>query len=228
VIAFEAITAVVSGTSVAVWGPPTNLLPFRWVLEEALAYALANVGRYMLHCAAVADSQSARLVLGESGAGKSTLCWTATQAGFDVLGDDYVIVHAVDGAVRASGYPKRLVIPDDVVSPPPEGAERVERNGRVRWVMPPRLTTPAQRDLDGLIFPTKGATRAATPRSGRDVLVQVLDAHPPSRSPAYLQRFFSTAAAIARLPSDEVRLHPDPEQRVSHLAAELRDVLARG
>jgi hypothetical protein len=90
----------------ALWTPDGGGPAFAGIFENFLrvlvAYRLQELGGAVLHCAAVACPQGARLFLGRSGAGKSTVSRLAEERGLTVLSDDLnALFPGADGAPPA-------------------------------------------------------------------------------------------------------------------------------
>jgi len=68
-----------------------------FVAGPALAVALHQRGRLVLHATAVAIGDRALAILGEKGAGKSTLAAALTRRGHRLLSDDVVVIEERDG-----------------------------------------------------------------------------------------------------------------------------------
>jgi hypothetical protein len=76
----------------ALWTPDAGGPAFAGIFENFLrvlvAYRFQELGGVVLHCAAIASPQGARLFLGRSGAGKSTVSRLAEERGITVFSDD--------------------------------------------------------------------------------------------------------------------------------------------
>lgn len=93
----------------ALWTPDGGGVAFAGIFENFLrvlvAYRLHELGGAVLHCAAVASPQGARLFLGRSGAGKSTVSRLAQEHGAEVLSDDLNALLLEAGAVTVEKLP---------------------------------------------------------------------------------------------------------------------------
>jgi hypothetical protein len=79
-----------------------------YLLGQALSFALLKLGFEPLHATAVVVDGRAVGLLGDSGNGKSTLAAGFIDAGFAVLTDDVLVVHAREGQALAFPGPPRL------------------------------------------------------------------------------------------------------------------------
>ncbi len=76
------------------------------LLDHVLPRVLDLRGALVLHAGAVATSAGAVLLLGGSGRGKSTLTTSLAQRGFEILGDDVIVLRMIDGCWHAvPSYP---------------------------------------------------------------------------------------------------------------------------
>ena len=88
------------------------------LLDQVLPRLLAHRGDFVLHAAAAVLGDSHGIVIaGESGGGKSTLCAALAYDGAQLLTDDGLLLHAVDGRVMArAGYPSLRLLPDSLAA----------------------------------------------------------------------------------------------------------------
>jgi len=93
--------------SMQVWrndAPPVELdFHFSVVLHKILFL----MDRVILHGAALRWADNVSLFIGEKGAGKSTICLALARAGATVLGEDRLVLRAVDGKFLVSGGDER-------------------------------------------------------------------------------------------------------------------------
>ncbi|MCU1675608.1 MAG: hypothetical protein JWM93_366 [Frankiales bacterium] len=87
----------------------------RRCLHYAMAHLLTVNGRAVVHAAAVARDAHGLLLLGGTGAGKSTTAYLAASGGWTVVADDQVALWIDDGDVWATGVPRSLNVPADVL-----------------------------------------------------------------------------------------------------------------
>jgi len=100
------------------WAPSVAAVP--WYdraapLRTLLHWTVTVAGRHLLHAGAVAGAKGAALLVGKGGSGKSTTAVLCLEAGFDYLGDDYVLltvdpaptVHSVYGTAKVTRYTVR-------------------------------------------------------------------------------------------------------------------------
>lgn len=88
------------------------------ILNDHLApRLLAENGELVLHASAVRFGDDVALFLGETGVGKSTLAASLHQAGYQLLGDDAVIVtRTAKGYLAQSVYPSLRLYPDVIAN----------------------------------------------------------------------------------------------------------------
>lgn len=83
------------------------------LLDQVIPALLAHEGELALHAGGVASDRGAIVFLGESGRGKSTLCASFNQAGFPLLGDDFLLLRADgNGFAVVPSYPGLRLWPD--------------------------------------------------------------------------------------------------------------------
>ncbi|MCU1679009.1 MAG: hypothetical protein JWM93_3767, partial [Frankiales bacterium] len=106
----------------------------RRVLHHALAHLLSLNGRTVVHGAAVARGDVGLLLLGATGSGKSTCAYLAATAGWDVIADDLIALWVSDGVVLATGVPRSLSVPREVLAADEPGDDRdaLHRDSRQR------------------------------------------------------------------------------------------------
>jgi hypothetical protein len=86
-----------------------------FLADQVLPRLLAHEGRLVVHAAAVKIGRRAILIVGESGQGKSTLSASFAEAGFDLLGDDAMVVSRRDGRPLVKAvYPSLRLFPDSI------------------------------------------------------------------------------------------------------------------
>ncbi|MCW5889819.1 MAG: hypothetical protein KIT14_04640 [bacterium] len=165
----------------AVWWAAAAALPVHQQgspLRDLLHAWLADAGLTLTHAAAVGRGGRCVLLPGRSGSGKSTTALAALAAGFDLLGDDYVVVdapartaHALYsfGKLTPDGLARLPALAPDVVVAPrgdekalvdlrPRHAARLPHALPIAGVVLPRITgTPETRAQRG----TAGAALAA-------------------------------------------------------------------
>lgn len=78
---------------------------------------LAELGELVLHASAVSFGNRLALFLGQTGAGKSTLATSLHQAGYELLGDDAVIIsRGSDGYQAQAVYPSLRLFPEAIAN----------------------------------------------------------------------------------------------------------------
>lgn len=99
------------------WVQDAALLPY-WVLASPLRtlfhWWMEQNGCQLVHAAAVGRDGRALLIVGKGGLGKSSTALTCLEAGFEFLGDDYVIVRSEPRPTVYSLYATAKINPGDV------------------------------------------------------------------------------------------------------------------
>jgi hypothetical protein len=103
------------------WVRDAANIPY-WVrgspLRTILHWWMAGHGRQLLHSAAVALSPGGVLITGKSGSGKSTTALSCLEAGYEYIGDDYVIVRGGLDPYAYSMYNTVKLVPERLESFP--------------------------------------------------------------------------------------------------------------
>lgn len=223
------LTARVSGGTATIRGDCPDLdLVLRWICQPVLAYLLSPFDRFLLHAGAVGREGSALVLLGQSGSGKSTATYAALRAGWDVLGDDHVVIRGTGDAIEVTGIPKPLSIPGEVATDLPASARRLH-DERDRWELPSEFIATGWRQLASAVAvrhaESSRGDAAATDRLR--LLRELIAAFPASGSQEPLARFLPVAAAISRASHSDLRLGRDPAQRVEDAGRLLDLILAQ-
>jgi len=99
---------------IAVSAPPGEGPVFRHLLcDQVLPRVLSLRDAPVLHAAAVAGPAGAIVLAGASGSGKSTLAADFWRHGWQMLGDDAVMIRAQDGRPMALAGPARVRLAED-------------------------------------------------------------------------------------------------------------------
>lgn len=78
---------------------------------------ISQRGSLVLHAAGVSSPDGAIIFVGQSGRGKSTLAASLHQRGFTLLGDDAMVMSAVDGEVQCNAVYRSLrLFPDSIAT----------------------------------------------------------------------------------------------------------------
>lgn len=97
------------------WVQDARALPY-WTraapLRALLSWMLGEHGGQLVHAAAVGTADGAVLIAGKGGIGKSTTALECLAAGFDLAGDDYVLLTGGDAPMVHSLYRTAKVNPD--------------------------------------------------------------------------------------------------------------------
>ncbi len=95
------------------------------MLTIACALLLGRIERLLLHAGAVvADDGRAWLVVGDARSGKSTTCLSLAAAGWGLLSDDQVVLHADSGWPKVEGWLRPLHLDDGWNARAPTGVRR--------------------------------------------------------------------------------------------------------
>jgi hypothetical protein len=128
------------------WVQTAEHLPF-WVhaspLRTLLHWWMEKNGCQLLHAAAVGTADGAVLITGKGGVGKSTTALSCLQAGFDYLGDDYVVVRLEPSPTVLSLYSTAKLDAGHVVNFPAlaplvNNPEKLDREKAVLFLQPSR------------------------------------------------------------------------------------------
>ncbi|MCK9487722.1 MAG: hypothetical protein M0R73_13695 [Dehalococcoidia bacterium] len=210
------LTARVSEGTATVRGDCPDLsLVLRWICQPVLAYLLAPFDRFLLHAGAAGREGSALVLLGQSGSGKSTATYAALCAGWEVLGDDHVVLRRTGKGIEVTGIPKPLSVPGEVAGDLPAGARRMH-DERDRWELPSALIAVGWRQLASAVAVRHADSPegAIHPTDRLRLLREMIAAFPASGSHEPLTRFLPLAATVSRDAHSELRLGRDPARRV--------------
>jgi hypothetical protein len=87
------------------------------VVDQVWPRIIAHYGSLVLHAAGVLIDDSAVLLIGQSGFGKSTLAASFQQNGFQLLGDDAMVIVDDRGEQRCRAvYPSLRLFPDSITT----------------------------------------------------------------------------------------------------------------
>ena len=126
------------------WVEDAGMQPY-WAtsapVRTLLHWHFERHGCQLVHGAAVATEDGAVLIAGKGGAGKSTTALSCLNAGFDYLGDDYVVIRGGDNPTVWSLYCTARLVPDDVVRFPRfrelvSNAEKLDEEKAVIYLHP--------------------------------------------------------------------------------------------
>lgn len=200
-------------------------------LEELVAFVLAWVlgthGRFVLHAAAVARDDRALLVLGHTGAGKSTLSGACLEAGWQLLGDDQVVVDASCTPAVVHGFHHSPAVPREIGGTVAGGGavlgdprDRAELPRDVLWSGGVPVVAVVLAGHSGL------AAGELVPAAATAVFPLLLQSFPATVDPVLRAAFFPVAGDLVRLPCFELLHAHDPSRRRERAVALASDVLA--
>jgi hypothetical protein len=218
------LTAKVSPPHAEIGGPVAGHQ--RWVMvRNSMLFVLARLffvqERFLLHGGALRRDNGAVLVVGPSGTGKSSLAFAAHLAGWQVGGDDMVVVDPHDSRVLVQGVPRVPTLPGDVASAVEGQALPRDSRDRLELTWLELDTRPAPIEAVVICAHDSGGGGLA-PVSSAAALEALVPALVLSALPQPVTRWFPIAARLARGPCLELRHAADPERRLAR-AGQLLD-----
>lgn len=221
VVTADATTAHIGGEADDLWWS------FRRLFHPVIAHLLAHQRRYVLHAAAMAGERGALLVFGRSGAGKSTTAMAALRAGWQVMGDDAVVLVPGAEEVEVMGIARPMAVPGDVFDAVGQFGP-MAGDVRSRVELAPHRLSSAAKPLRAIVISDHAAVGRATIErvAPSDVIGEVLSAFTPARNAGLLRAFFPHAATLSRMPAWRLRHSCDPRARLDEAAELLADVHA--
>jgi hypothetical protein len=223
----EGLDARVTPDEILIGGDAASIARvFRYVCLVALAHLLAQHGQHVLHGGAIVCEDRALLVLGDTGTGKSTLVFGALRLGWPVLADDLVAVHRRASFLDATGLPRPISIPPDVIGDEFPDGRSVPEDLRNRVELPGPTLAKTVHPIAGVLVTAHGAgpDAALEPMDGHETLRTVLHASTSLADPVILPEVFATAGALARLPAWSLRHGSDPMSRVHEAGLQLEKI----
>jgi len=203
-------------------------------LEELVAFALAWVlgahGRFVLHAAAVARDDRALLVLGHTGAGKSTLSGACLEAGWQLLGDDQVVLDASTAPAApplVHGFHHAPAVPREIGGAVAGGGAALG-DPRDRAELPRNVLWAGGVPIVAVVLAGHSDDEAGelVPAAGTAVFPLLLQSFPATVDPGLRAAFFPVAGHLIRLPCFELRHARDAAHRRERAVALAGDVLA--
>jgi hypothetical protein len=201
---------------------------FRRSVQHVLADVLAVHGRHTVHAASISHAGWVVIALGGTGAGKSTLAFAASRRGWSVLSDDLTFVTVEGGQVVASGLPKPLNVPGDLLGPGRGGGSAIAHDARDRVRLPLEpLVRPGSSPVAAVIVieHAAGDGRLVPLAPGPDLLKLLLPSFPLAPDRRRLRDLFPIAAALSRLPAWTLYHDVDPGRRLD-VAGTMLDEIA--
>ncbi|MDB4916390.1 MAG: hypothetical protein JWM95_4034 [Gemmatimonadetes bacterium] len=122
--------------------------------------ALRARGRYYLHASAAVDPQgTAWLFAGPSGVGKSTLAYALSRQGWQILGDDGVVLEPVASGATLHAWREPLQVSSALAPEFPElrARQQYENTNDPRRRIPMPTLTARHAPLGAIIFPRRAA-----------------------------------------------------------------------
>lgn len=186
------------------WAPSGEAVPWHEraaPLRPLLHWALTAPGRLLVHGGAVAGERGAVLLAGRSGSGKSTTVLACVAAGWDYLGDDYVVLTSQPEPCVHALYSTAKLTPDSPVR---------DRFGHA--AVPPRP------DADKVVLDLAAHRRASAP------LLAVVVPRVTGRADAVLTPVAPTEALRALAPSTILQHPHDADGGLATMASLVRSV----
>lgn len=201
---------------------PGDWRPTRQALFSALSWWFERRGLVMLHGALVGrDASGAMVVLGHTGAGKSTIASAALLHGWQVLGDDLLLVRHGEEGVEAFGVPKRVMVGAElapVLGHPDAVPLAGDQRGRV--VLPPEVLSVGWRPVRGvLVAAHDDGPGRVTDLPTADGVTALAQAFLEARRPAVLRRRLATLARVAGTGTTRLAHARDPDVRLARAGA---------
>jgi hypothetical protein len=179
--------------------------------------ALRARGLYQLHASAAVDPRGIGwLFAGPSGVGKSTLAYALSRQGWQILGDDGVVLEPTAGGATLHAWREPLQVSSALTTEFPElrERERFENVNDPRRRIPMPVSTARHAPLGAIIFPRRSEkdrlTRMSQTMALAELIVQssqVLLAD--SETPRHFARLRDVIAAVPsfRLEHTQKQLH---------------------
>ena len=226
------LRAVADARDARIGGDTDRLrVPFRYLFQPLITHVLAHRDRFVVHAAAMATDEGAFLVLGETGSGKSTLALAALRQGWQVLGDDLVVIRPGDGAgpPEVTGIRRPLAVPADVLGEVGD-ARMMAGDPRSRAELPLAHLTTGWWPVRGLLLVGHGSAPGGglLDVPGVDAFRVVVGSYYAASNPPLLRRFFRHAAALSRVPAWRFELASDPAGRLVAAGRHLDAAARRG
>ncbi len=198
---------------------------FRNACLQGLSRVFAVRGRFLTHGAVVVLRGGPVLVMGGSGVGKSTLTFAARRSGRGVVSDDAVVLDAPadGGPVRATGMPRPIAVPADVVEGLAVAGQAVPEDPRQRIEVDAGTRVDGPVTLAGLVIAAGADPRGAgiDRLTGPDVLHAILQTMQSFSDPAHRNAAFGIAGRLAQVPAWTMRRGNDPAAALAEVTEQL-------
>ena len=139
--------------------------------------ALRARGLYQLHASAAVDPQGiAWLFAGPSGVGKSTLAYSLARQGWQILGDDGVVLEPRPRGATLHAWREPLQVSSWLASEFPEMSARreLENTNDPRRRIPMPVSAARHAPLGAIIFPQRAESDRITPMSQTMALAELI------------------------------------------------------
>jgi hypothetical protein len=204
----------------------------RWVtVRNSMLFVTARLflarGVFVLHGAAIRRGDDGLLVVGHSGSGKSTLAYAARRAGWQVLGDDMVVVEPTAAGLRLRGIPRVPSIPGDVAAltdAQGEALPPVDTRNRIELVGDEMDHTPAAARAVVVCGHSDGAA-SATRTDAVTALHELVPAFVLAELREPMRRWFPHASRLANVSCWRFAHDVDVDERLPRAAIVLDEIL---
>jgi hypothetical protein len=181
--------------------------------------ALRTRGVYQLHASAAVDPAGiAWLFAGPSGAGKSTLAYALSRHGWQILGDDGVVLQPTPAGAILHAWREPLQVSSWLSSEFPEldARRHHENTNDPRRRIPMHASLARRAPLGAIIFPRRAACDRLTPMSQTMALAELIVQSSQvllsdSETPRHFARLRDVVAAV-------------PSFRLEHSARQLHEI----
>ena len=214
-------------------GPDDLWRVVRQLLFSALSWFLDRRDLLVLHGGLVSSAGGAALLLGSTGSGKSTTALALHQSGWDLHGDDLVVVTGHGDRPMAFGVPKRMAV-DPALALRVTGrhaapAPALPGDERGRVMLPASTFTLGWRPLTA-VFVTghDDGDGRITPLPHADVLSAVGGSFLEAYDAGALRRNLRHLAAVAAVPGWQLYLASDPTVRMRRVVDLVESVMGAG
>jgi hypothetical protein len=183
--------------------------------------ALRARGLYQLHASAAVDPRGiAWLFAGPSGVGKSTLAYALSRQGWQILGDDGVVLEPTAGGATLHAWREPLQVSAALTTEFPElrERERFENVHDPRRRIPMPVSTARHAPLGAIIFPRRSKTDRLSVMSETMALAELILQSSQvllgdSETPRHLARLRDV---IASVPSFRLEHTPKQLHEIAH------------
>jgi hypothetical protein len=224
---FGLVAGVTSQNIVVTGEAPDLVAGFRRVFAAAISHLLARRNCHVAHAAGFGVDDGCILVFGTTGSGKSTLALSALRNSWAVLSDDLVVLEVRDRDVLATGIPRPIMVPGDLVDD--DLATRVPGDARNRCELPSGTGTFGAHTVRGIVVATHHDRPQGRLRELRSVDVHrvVITSFLALSDDDTIRAVFPVANMLSRLPAFELAHGAEAATRVADSSRLLDEVRQR-